>query len=305
MDSNQTELNVGNNKIKTLKVKKTGKSSHSYVIRRRINTFFLHIVLIFWGLLTILPLAWMVSSSLKQSADIFLIPPKLLPNPIEWHNYADSWTQLPFGHAYINSFTVCGIILVFTLLTSSMAGYSFAKLRFPGKDIVFVLFLATMMVPFQVTMIPTFIIMKYMGLLDTLSSLIIPAMLCNAFGVFLLRQFIKGIPDELEESAILDGCNYWQIFVKIMLPLLKPPLAALGIFSFMGNWNNFMGPLIYLSSPDTFTVPLLLNQFRGLYTTNWELMMAAACIAIIPVLVAYIVGQKYIIEGITLTGMKA
>jgi multiple sugar transport system permease protein len=270
-----------------------------------VKSFVVHSVLIFFGLLMIVPFLWMLSSSLKDMPQMFIIPPKILPDPVIWSNYMDSWNALPFGGAYLNSFKITIINVAATLLTASMAGFAFAKLKFPGKDIIFIAFLATMMVPFQVTMIPVFIIMKYLNFLDNHLSLIIPGMLANAYGVFLLRQFIKGIPAEMEESGILDGCNYWQIYLNIILPLLKAPLAALGIFTFMGNWNSFLAPLIYLNSPEKFTVPLLLNQFRGLYITNWELMMAAACLAIIPVLFVYIMGQKYIIEGITLTGLKA
>lgn len=271
----------------------------------RKNNIILHLVLIFFGCLMLLPFLWMLSSALKDMAEIFLIPPVILPNPPKWHNFADSWKALPFGGAYINSFKITLIIVASTLVTASMAGFAFAKLKFPGRDVIFLAFLATMMVPFQVTMIPVFIIMKYLGFLDNHLSLIVPGMITNAFGVFLLRQFIKGIPAEMEESGILDGANYWQIYQHIILPLIKAPLAALGIFTFMNNWNSFLTPLIYLSAPEKYTVPLLLNQFRGLYITNWELMMAAACIAIVPVLIAYIIGQRYIIEGITLTGLKA
>lgn len=276
----------------------------SNAFKKNVNGLILHAVLIFFGVLMAIPFAWMATTSLKDMADVFIIPPKLLPNPVKWSNYADAWNYLPFGSAYLNSFKITIIIVASTLLTASMAGFAFAKLKFPGRDFIFILFLATMMVPFQVTMIPVFILMKFLGLLDSHASLIIPGALANAFGVFLLRQFIKGIPAEMEESAILDGCNYWQIYRIIILPLIKAPLAALGIFTFMGNWNSFLTPLIYLNTPEKFTVPLLLNQFRGLYITNWELMMAAACVAIIPVLIVYIIGQRYIIEGITLTGLK-
>ncbi len=185
-----------------------------------------------------------------------------------------------------------------------MAGYAFARIAFPFRDGIFILFLATLMIPQQVTIIPLYLIMRDLGWLDTHLALIVPNALFSAFGVFLLRQFIKSLPEELEESAILDGANRWRIYWQIIIPLIKAPLAALAIFSFLAQWNNFFTPNIFLSTPEKFTVPLLLNQFRGLYVTDWTLMMAAATIAVLPVLVIYLVGQRYIIEGVALTGLK-
>jgi len=184
-----------------------------------------------------------------------------------------------------------------------MAGYAFARIRFPFREALFVLFLATLMVPFHVTLIPLFLVVVRLGWIDSHLSLIVPNVL-NAFGVFLTRQFIRGIPFELEEAAILDGANRWRIFWRIILPLIKPPLAALAIFSFLGQWNSFLMPLIFLNSTEKFTVPLLLAQFAGLYVTNWSLMLAGSAIAVIPVLVVYLLGQRYIIEGVAVTGLK-
>jgi len=186
-----------------------------------------------------------------------------------------------------------------------MAGYAFAKLSFPGSDLIFVLFLSMMMVPLQVTIIPLFIMLRDFGWINTHLALIVPAALLNAFGVFLMRQFIKGLPRELEEAAIVDGANPWTIFWQVILPLLRAPLAALGILSFLGQWNSFFVPLIMLNSPNLFTVPLLLNQFRSEYTTNWTLMMAGSVIAVLPVLIIYIVGQRHFIAGIAMTGLKS
>ena len=196
-------------------------------------------------------------------------------------------------------------MVVVQLLTASMAGYAFAKLKFKGHNVIFVLFLATMMIPSQVTMIPLFIIMKNLKLLGTHWSLILPASLFNAFGVFLMRQFTASLPDELEEAAIIDGASVPQIFFKIIMPLIKPSMAAFGIFVFLGQWNNFMYPLIFLNKTETFTVPLLLNFFKGNYATNYPLLMAGTMISIVPVLVVYIFFQKQIIQGIAITGMKS
>lgn len=251
------------------------------------------------------PFIWMILSSLKQFSQVFLIPPKWIPDPWEWGNYKRSWEALPFGRAYFNSFYIALISVAGQLITCSMAAYAFAKVRFPFRESIFVLFLATMMVPHQVTIIPLYLMMKGIGWLDTHYALIVPSALFNAFGVFMLRQFMKSIPDELEEAAIVDGANRLTIYWRIILPLVKPALAALAIFTFLGMWNSFFfGPLIFLNSPDKFTVPLLLNLFRGMYITDWTLLMAGSAIAVIPVLIVYIFGQRYIIEGVTLTGIK-
>lgn len=269
-----------------------------------VATVLLHVVLIAGAIAMTGPFLWMVLSSLKPFSQIFLIPPKWIPDPWEWGNYKRSWEALPFGQAYFNSFYIAVISVAVQLLTCSMAAYAFAKIRFPFRESLFVLFLATMMVPHQVTIIPLYLMMKAIGWLDTHLALIVPAALFNAFGVFLLRQFMKSIPDELEEASIMDGANRWTIYSRIILPLIRPALAALGIFTFLGMWNSFFGPLIFLNTPDKFTVPLLLNLFRGMYITDWTLMMAGSAIAVVPVLIVYILGQRYIIEGVTLTGIK-
>lgn len=269
-----------------------------------IATVLLHAALIIGAVIMTAPFIWMILSSLKQFSQIFLIPPKWIPDPWEWGNYKKSWEALPFGRAYYNSFYIAFISVTCKLVTCSMAAYAFAKIRFPLREPIFILFLATMMVPHQVTIIPLYLMMKGIGWLDSHLALIVPASLLNAFGVFMLRQFIKSIPDELEEACIVDGANRWTIYWRIILPLIKPALAALAIFTFLSMWNNFFGPLIFLNSPDKFTVPLLLNLFRGMYITDWTLMMAGSAIAVIPVLIVYILGQRYIIEGVTLTGIK-
>lgn len=251
------------------------------------------------------PFVWMVLTSLKDTAQAFSDPPTWLPNPIVWDNFPTSFQALPFGQAYFNSFYIALVIVACQLITCSMAGYAFARIRFPGRNIIFVMFLATLMIPFQLTIIPIFLTMRYLGWLDTHLALIVPAALFSAFGVFLMRQFIRGIPLELEEAAIVDGANRWTIYWKIILPLLKAPLAALGIFAFLAQWNSFFVPLIMLNSVENFTVPLMLNQFKGQYATEWTMVMAGSVIAVIPVLIIYIIAQRQIIQGIALTGLKA
>ncbi|MDQ3654496.1 MAG: carbohydrate ABC transporter permease [Chloroflexota bacterium] len=272
--------------------------------RGSLGTIVLHLVLVLGAITMILPFLWMVGTSLKDFSQVFIIPPTWIPDPVVWENYPDSFNALPFGRAYWNSFYIAAIVVASQLLTCSMAGYAFARINFPFRESVFIVFLATLMIPQQVTIIPTYLIMRDLGWLDTHLAVIVPHALFSAFGVFLLRQFIKGLPDELEESAILDGASRWRIYWQIILPLIKAPLAALGIFSFLAQWNSFFTPNIFLSTPDLFTIPLLINRFRGLYVSDWTLMMAAASIAVIPVLIVYLLGQRYIIEGVALTGLK-
>lgn len=281
-----------------------GRDAQLARMRRTVGTVGLHAILILVSLSMIIPFFWMVSTSLKDFSQVFNLPPNWIPKPVVWSNYPDSFTALPFARAYWNSFYIAAIVVSSQLLTCSMAGYAFARIKFPGRDTIFIVFLATLMIPQQITIIPTYLIMRDLGWLDTHLALIVPSALFSAFGVFLLRQFIKGLPEELEESAILDGANRWRIYWQIIIPLIKAPLAALAIFSFLGQWNNFFVPNIFLSTPEKFTIPLLLNQFRGLYVTDWTLMMAAATIAVIPLLVVYLIGQRYIIEGVALTGLK-
>lgn len=263
----------------------------------------LHLVLIIGACAMVFPFVWMVLTSFKDFGQAFSVPPTWIPDPWVWENYPNSLQALPFGLAYFNSLYITFFVVLGTLLTASMAAYAFAKIQFPFREVLFLLFLATLMVPSQVTIIPLYLIMRNIGWLDTHLSLIVPGALFNAFAVFLLRQFIRGIPKELEEAAIVDGANRLYIYTKIVLPLLVPALSALGIFVFLGSWNSFFYPLIFLSSPDKFTVPLLLNQFRGQYTVDWTLLMAGSAIAVIPVLIVYAFCQRQIIEGITLTGL--
>lgn len=272
--------------------------------RLQISMILLHIVLAAGAIIMVIPFIWMILSSLKDISQIFIIPPKWIPNPWVWTNFRDSWNFLPFGKAYFNSFYINLIVVTAQLVTCSMAAYAFAKVNFPFRDSIFVLFLATMMIPGQVTIIPLYLMMKQIGWIDSHLAIIVPSALFNAFGVFLLRQFMKSIPNDMEEAAIVDGANRWVIYTRVILPLIKPALSALGIFTFLGMWNNFFGPLIFINSPEKFTVPLMLNLFRGMYITDWTLMMAGSAIALIPVLIVYVVGQRYIIEGVTLSGIK-
>jgi multiple sugar transport system permease protein len=263
----------------------------------------LHLLLIAGALLMLFPFLWMLLTAFKDMRQSLQVPPIWLPNPWVWENFPESLTALPFGRAYFNSAYIVAIVVVATLLTASMAAYAFARIDFPGSRPLFIPFLATMMVPRQVTIIPLYVIMAQIGWIDSHLAIIVPSALLNAFAVFLLRQFVKAIPIELEEAAILDGAGRWTIYWTIILPLLKPGLAALAVLTFLDTWNNFFTPLIFLNSPQQFTVPLLLNQFRSQFSIDYGHLMAGSAIAIVPVMVVYVLGQRAIIESVAAAGL--
>lgn len=273
--------------------------------KRRFYTLLVQVILIVMAVLALFPFLWMISTSLKGSEEAFAYPPKLIPEVFRWGNYKKAMTALPFAGAYLNSLKLAVINVTGQVITSAMAGYALGKLKFRGSEVVFGGFIAVMMVPYTVISIPLFLIFSQLNLIDTHLSIILMTAAYMPMGVFLCRQFIMALPEELMEAGIIDGANYGYMFFKIVLPLVKPALASLGIFSFMWNWNSFYTPLIFLNSQDKFTVPLLLNMFKGKYTVDWSLIMAASTIAVIPVLIVYLFAQKYIIEGITITGLKS
>ena len=281
-----------------------GRARRPIMWSRLATTTLLYAVVGLSAFLMVFPFLWLLSTSLKSDGEALMIPPVWIPNPILWENYQRAWEALPFGRAYLNSIYIAILVTLVQLLTCAMAAYGFARIRFWGRDVIFVLFLATLMVPFQVTLVPSFILFKQIAWVNTHLPLLVPPMLTNAFGVFLLRQFIMTLPLELEEAAVMDGANRAHLFSLITLPLIGPGLAALGIFTFLGTWNAFLAPLIFLNSSELFTVPILLNSFRGLYNTAWPLVMAASAISVIPVLVVYVALQQYFIQGIALTGLK-
>ena len=264
-----------------------------------------YLVIVAGAFVMVFPFYWMILSSIREMALSFKIPPLFYPTQFLWQNYVAAWTAYPYGRAYINSFIVTASVVLISLFTTSLAAYVFAKMRFAGKRLLFPLFLATMMIPFQVTMIPVYLIVRVLGLYNTLPALIIPGALFNASGVFLLRQFIRGVPGEYNDSAYIDGAGYFRIYRSIMLPLIKTALVSLGIFIFVGVYNDFLMPLILLRDFKNFTVPILLAQMKGIYYTDIATSDAAAAIAVVPVIVVYVWAQRYIIEGIALTGLKA
>ena len=263
-----------------------------------------HILLIIFSILMFIPFMWMVFSAFKPLDEIFMRPPKMLPNDWTVEGFRTAWQGAPFASAYVNSFLVASLVTILTLLTCAMAAYAFARIRFPGSNVLFGIFLATMMVPFQLTIIPLYIILGQLQWIDTLLALIVPAGLFNAFGVFLMRQYVRGIPLELEEAAAIDGAGRIRTFTTIILPLLKTPMTALGIFVFLGQWNDFFRPLIFLNSEEKFTIPLVVNYFKGAYASDWTSLMAATTMAALPMLIVFIIAQKQIVEGIALSGSK-
>lgn len=263
-----------------------------------------YLILTIFGFTMTLPFFWMLSAAFKPEVEIFNFPINWIPKNPTLENLKSIFSQkYNFALYYYNSFKIASIVTFVNLFTSSFAAYAFSKIRFPGRDKIFLCYLGTLMVPFQVTMIPLFIMMKNLHLIDTHWALILRSAF-DAYGVFLLRQFYLGIPDELCEAAKLDGCSHFKIYSRIMIPNIKPALAALGIFVFLGQWNDFLAPLIFLKSRNLLTVPLGLRSFISEYNVEFGKMMAGTTIALIPVIIVFFIGQKYFVEGITLTGVK-
>ncbi len=263
----------------------------------------LHILLLLGSIFMLGPFLWMLSTSLKVPRDIFTYPPQLIPTEWAWSNYRDAFTVLPFGRFYFNSTLVSVSSTLIQIGASALAAFAFARLRFRGRDPLFLLYLATLMIPFQVTMIPNFIIIsRVLNWYDTFNALILPTSF-SAFSVFLLRQFFRGLPMEMDEAARMDGATSFRIWWQIILPLSGPALAALAIFVFLGSWNSFLWPLVVTTSMHMRTIPVGLSAFQGQYNTQWNLLMAGSVIALLPVLVVYMVGQNWFQRGITLSGM--
>ncbi|KGP74311.1 sugar ABC transporter permease [Pontibacillus yanchengensis Y32] len=232
-----------------------------------------------------------------------VLPPEFIPSEPTTNNYEKVTQQFPMMRFLWNSIVVAVLTTIGQMIFSSMAAYAFARMHFKGRDKLFLLYLATMMVPTQVTMIPQFILIKQFGWLDSYPGLIIPTMFA-VFGTFLMRQAMLGIPRELEEAAFMDGANHFQVFYKVCLPLIKPMLATLGIFTFMQSWNNFLWPLIVVSNEKLATLPLGLSLLQGRWATDWGLMMSGVVISVLPILIVYLFAQKYFIQGMTMSGMK-
>ena len=262
-------------------------------------------VLLFGGaLIFLVPLVWMISSSLKPDYQIFAMPPELIPNPPRWQNYSEALTYVPFDRYAVNSLIISTLTIIGHLLSCTVIAYGFARLRAPGRDALFVLVLATMMLPYPVTMVPLYMLFNWLGWINTFLPLTVPAFFGSAFYIFLLRQFFLTIPADLEDAATIDGANILQILWYVMLPLSKPALATVAIFTFQNAWNDFLAPLIYLHDQSLYTVALGLNFFRATYTINWAYLMAASLVTMLPVLLVFFLAQRLFIEGITFSGLK-
>lgn len=266
-----------------------------------------YILLIIGAITMVGPFLWMVTTSLKEAGQIFSFQKnwweEWIPTSFVWENYVKASKVVPFGRFYLNSIFITVCTTFGQVATSAMAAYAFARLKFPGRDKIFFSYLATMMVPGAVTMIPVFILLRYMGWIDTYKAMILPGIF-TAYGTFMLRQFFLTLPKDLEDAAKIDGCTYLGIFWRIILPLSKPALATLTTFTFMGSWMNFMWPLIVVNTQDKFPLPVGLAYFQSLHHTDWTLLMAASVMMILPILLVFIFNQRFFVEGIKLTGIK-
>ncbi len=259
-----------------------------------------------WGvaLLFLIPFLWMISSSLKPNYQIFEVPPRWIPNPPQWDNYSEALTTLPFDRYMVNTAIITALTIAGHVVSCTLIAYAFARLRAPGRDFLFLVVLATMMLPYPVTMVPLYVLFKQLGWINTFLPLTVPAFFGSAFYIFLLRQFFLTIPPDFEDAAIIDGANTLQILWRVILPLSMPAVATVAIFTFQAAWNDFLAPLIYLQKPELYTVTLGLQFFRSTYTTNWAYLMAASLVTSLPVIVVFFLAQRYFIEGITLSGVK-
>ncbi|MDI6862725.1 MAG: carbohydrate ABC transporter permease [Pseudothermotoga sp.] len=273
-------------------------------IKEKVLNWSLFCLMVIVAFIMLVPFFWMFSTSLKSLGEVFEYPPKWIPRQPHWENYARIWSVVPFGRYLLNSVIVSGSITLLHLLVASLSAFAFARLNFPGRDKLFLLYLATLMVPGQVTMIPNFILIKLLRLTDTYTGLILPNVF-TAFGVFLLRQFFMTIPKDYEDAARIDGASRFYIYSRIILPLSVPALSTLAVFTFVFQWNNLLWPLVVVSKDSMKTVTIGLASFQGMYGTTWNLLMAAAVIGVLPSIVAFLIGQRFLIKGITLTGLKA
>ncbi len=263
-----------------------------------------HTVLLAAGILFIFPFFWMVSTSLKSDAQQFVFPPVWIPRPVMWGTYLKAINFIPFFTYLKNTFYLCTINVIGVVISSSLVAYGFSRIKWYGRNVLFIVFLSTLMIPYQATMIPLYIIFRKLGWVGTFKPLWVPAFFGTIFFVFLLRQFFMGIPMELSDSAKIDGASEFYIYAKIILPLSKPALAVVALFTFMWTWVDFLRPLIYLNDAATYTLSLGLQQFQTHHGTEWGMLMAISTLITIPVIILFFFTQKTFIQGITLTGIK-
>ncbi len=271
----------------------------------RVRNIVVYTLLIIVSAAALLPFFWLIRSSLMDRKQLFEFPIKVIPGPFMWENYPKALGSQPFGRYFINTLFLVVVSTIGTVLTSAMAGYSFTRLKWKGKKVVFYALLTTMMIPSFITLIPTFLIWSNIRLTDTYWPLIMPAWLGGgAYNIFLVRQFFMTIPKDLDEAALIDGASQPRIFWSILMPQIKPVLATISIFTFMNVWNDLLGPVIYLNSQDKYTLSVGLSAFRGMYGTRWDFLMAASTVVTLPMILIFFMFQKYFVEGITLSGIK-
>ncbi|HDN80700.1 MAG TPA: carbohydrate ABC transporter permease [Chloroflexi bacterium] len=278
---------------------------HPFVRRfsRTLGEVMAYVILAVGAIVMVLPFVWMISTSLKEAGEVFSYPPRLIPSHLAFHNYVDAWRAAPFGRYFFNSLFVATSVTLGQLISCSLAAYAFARMNFPGKALLFTAFLSTLMIPRQITLIPSFLVLRELHWLDTYYALIVP-FIASAFGTFMLRQTFMSIPRELEDAAKLDGCSRLGFLWRVMLPLSRPTLASLALFTFMGNWNSYLWPLIMTNSQKMRTLQIglrfLVCQEGG---TNWGMLMAATVVVSIPILIFYLFVQKQFVESLTFTGI--
>ena len=275
-------------------------------LQKRLLSILRHVILIVVTIAFLLPFYWMLISAFKEDGQVFTNPINWWPDPIRWQNFPEAFNYpgFPFLRFLWNSTYYSGMVTIGTIKSCSLAGYAFARLRFPGRDLLFSLTLGALMIPAIVTFIPVFVLFKNLGWLGSYKPLIVPAFLGNAFFIFMMRQFFQGMPKELADAARVDGASELTIFFRIMLPLVRPALIVMGVFTFLWTWHEFFGPLIYLSDQEKYPLSLGLYAFRTRRTTEWGLMMAGATLTTLPLIALFFIAQRYFLEGIKLTGLK-
>ena len=275
-------------------------------VRRRIALTIAYVICLLFSAAMLFPFAWLIRSSVMDLSQIFIFPPEWIPDPWLWDNYREAlFETIPFGRYLVNTLVIVALVVSGTVITSTLAAYGFSRLNWPGRDKVFGVLLTTLMLPYAVTLIPTFIIWSHLGLTNTIVPLTLPAWFGGGiFNIFLLRQFFRTIPRDLDDAARLDGASPPRILWDIIVPLSRPALITVGIFSFLATWNDFLNPLIYLTDDRKYTLALGLAQFKGLYNSEWGLLMAASTVVLIPTVVLFFVAQRYFIAGIAVTGLK-
>lgn len=272
--------------------------------KSRMTRIGMWICVILLCIVSLFPFFWMVRSSLMNKTEIFGTPMKWWPKVVQWQNYRDALTQVPFARYFANSLFLVAVNIVGKLLSSSLVAFGFSRIEFKGKKIWFGIVIATMMIPWSVLLIPQFMLWNVVGLYNTYVPLTLPAFFLDGFYIFLLRQFFSTLPRDYDEAAIIDGASYFTIYSRIIMPLCRPALMTVCVFTFMNTWNDFIGPMIYLKDPKMSTVSLGLQMFISQYTTEWHLMMAAATVAIVPMIIMFFIAQRYFIEGMTFAGIK-